>query len=444
MAVPRVSIIMPTRNRAHLLRRALASAREQTWTDLEIVVSDNGSTDGTADLVQALAEEDSRICYVRRPTPGSMIESWLFAVSHARGELWTFLADDDALAPTAVETAVTTMHRYEVPLVVWRYAFYYHPVWHEPQRRNHLLIQPFTGAVTTPAIADTLTRVFDQLVMVDWPQFSNSLLHRSIWSTMFDWLGKTLPCAAGDCYAGLALLLAAGRYAVIDQPLTLYGWWNGSFTAGLTQEVAACSRPEATASAAGTAATYPPLPGVPLSFPLTTNLFTSALLQAQRALSPRADSFAVNWVRYFIKTREEIAWLRAKGLAGPELEHAWQTALTGQPPAVQFSLLAGPGESTERRDGFNPSADCRSWYGTGWSLRSWRTRLRDFINRNPYWFHWETQCRPQLRLQRAVLLDGRRLGFGDILGAARYLQRLVVKGFSAAHRRGQACNGTVI
>jgi hypothetical protein len=435
---------MPTRNRAHFLRRALASAREQTWTDLEIVVSDNGSTDGTAEMVQALAEEDARIRYVRRPTPGSMIESWLFAVNHARGELWTFLADDDALVPTAVETAVTTMSQHVVPMVVWRYAFYYHPVWHEPQRRNHLLLQPFTGTVTTPAIADTLARVFDQLVMIDWPQFSNSLLHRSVWSTMFELLDHSLPCAAGDCYAGLALLLAAERYAVIDQPLTLYGWWNGSFTAGLTQEIAGCSRQEATASAAGKPSNHPPLPGVPLSFPLTTNLFTSALLQAQRALSPRADAFAVNWGRYFIKTREEIAWLRAKGLAGPELERTWQEALAQQPTAVQHSVRSAERETMERRDGPHSFADRSSRPGPDDSRLSWRTRLRDFINRHPFWFHWETRCRPQLRLQRAVLLDGRRLGFGDILGAARYLPRLIARGFTAAHRRGRACNGAVI
>lgn len=444
MSRPRVSIIMPTRNRAHLLRRALASAREQTWTDLEILVSDNGSTDGTAELVQAVAEEDVRVRYVRRPAAGSMIESWLFAVSHARGELWTFLSDDDALATTAVETAVAALSQHQVPLVVWRYAFYYHPTWHEPQRRNHLLLQPFTGAVTTPTLADTLTRVFDQLVMVDWPQFSNSLLHRSVWSEMFELLGHSLPCAAGDCYAGLALLLAAGRYAVIDQPLTLYGWWNGSFTAGLTQEIAACSRPEATASAAVNAPTHPPLPGVPLSFPLTTNLFTSALLQAQRALSPRADAFAVNWVRYFTKTREEIAWLKAKGLAGAELERAWQVALTQQPPAVQHALLPAARETTERYDRSHPAAERLTSLSPGGAPRSWRTRLRDFINRQPFWFHWETQCRPQLRLQRAVLLDGRRLGFGDILGAARYLPRLIARGYAAAHRRGQACTGAVI
>jgi len=418
MAQPRVSVVMPTRNRAHFLARAVASVQAQTWTDLEIIVSDNASTDATGRLAQTLAAEDARIRYVRRPTAGTMVESWSFALAHAQGELITFLSDDDAFAPTALATAVAAMDDLHVPLAVWRYAFYYHSTWSELSRRNHLLLQPFTGQVQGPPVAATLAKVFDRLEMVDWPQFSNALMHRNVWARMLEMLGDPFPCAAGDCYTGLGLLLAAQRYAVIDQPLTLYGWWGGSFTASLARQSVAELAAE-------------PLPGVPLPFPFTTNLFTSALRQAQRAVAPRADAFSVNWVRYFEKTREELRWLRSKGLAIDALEAAWQQALAQQPLQVQHHF-----QLAERHDGPHPAQRL--------APRGWRHRLRERINASPFLFHWETQLRPRLRLERALLLDGRRLGFADILGAARTLPRLIARGFSRAHRRGRACTGVVI
>ena len=64
MSEPTISVVMPTYNEAEYVERAVASIRAQTFSDFEIVVVDDGSTDGTVELVQAF--EDDRIRVVRR------------------------------------------------------------------------------------------------------------------------------------------------------------------------------------------------------------------------------------------------------------------------------------------------------------------------------------------------------------------------------------------
>jgi glycosyltransferase involved in cell wall biosynthesis len=97
-AAPSVSIGLPTFNRANLLDRAIRSALEQTWTDLELVISDNASTDATEDLCRSWAARDDRVIYRRRernlgPTANF---NGLFEEC-SRREFAMLLSDDDWL-----------------------------------------------------------------------------------------------------------------------------------------------------------------------------------------------------------------------------------------------------------------------------------------------------------------------------------------------------------
>ena len=61
-----VTIAIPTYNRARLLARSILSAQQQTYKNIEIIVSDNNSSDDTQFLCNSLAAKDSRIRYVRQ------------------------------------------------------------------------------------------------------------------------------------------------------------------------------------------------------------------------------------------------------------------------------------------------------------------------------------------------------------------------------------------
>ena len=98
-----VSIVIPTWNRAHTLGRAIESALAQSCPAAEIVVSDNASTDGTADLVADYSRRDHRIKYLRAEANTGPVNNWRRGIEAARGPLIKVLFSDDRLDPQFLE-----------------------------------------------------------------------------------------------------------------------------------------------------------------------------------------------------------------------------------------------------------------------------------------------------------------------------------------------------
>lgn len=99
MDSPKVSVIIPTYNRAHLIRLTLESVRRQTFRDYEIVVVDDGSTDGTGEVVAECAPEARYLWQENVGIP----EVLNVCVRESRGEYVAFLGSDDALLPGTLE-----------------------------------------------------------------------------------------------------------------------------------------------------------------------------------------------------------------------------------------------------------------------------------------------------------------------------------------------------
>jgi len=97
---PLVSILIPTYNRAQYLAEALESALAQTYTNLEIIVHDDASTDSTPQLLKNYS--DPRLRVIRTKKNHGMIGGWNYIVKKAHGEYLKFLASDDLLHPNCV------------------------------------------------------------------------------------------------------------------------------------------------------------------------------------------------------------------------------------------------------------------------------------------------------------------------------------------------------
>lgn len=94
---PKVSVIIPTFNRAELLRKALESVVAQEGGDFEIIVSDNCSADHTQQVVAEFAG-DPRIVYSRNESNIGMVRNWRRGIYEiARGEWFMLMSDDDFL-----------------------------------------------------------------------------------------------------------------------------------------------------------------------------------------------------------------------------------------------------------------------------------------------------------------------------------------------------------
>jgi len=85
-----------------MLERAVTSALSQDFGDLELIISDNASTDPTRELCESFAARDSRVRYLRQPRNRGLHENFKAALTAARGELFMWLCDDDWLDPSYV------------------------------------------------------------------------------------------------------------------------------------------------------------------------------------------------------------------------------------------------------------------------------------------------------------------------------------------------------
>ncbi len=98
--MPKVSIIIPTYNSSAFIERAVGSVLRQTFTDWELLIVDDGSTDDTVDLVTEFIKQDSRIKLFRTPqNSGGPALPKNIGIENARGEYVAFLDHDDEWLP---------------------------------------------------------------------------------------------------------------------------------------------------------------------------------------------------------------------------------------------------------------------------------------------------------------------------------------------------------
>lgn len=103
-SLPAVSIGMPVFNDEKYVRAAIESLLAQTFDDFELLISDNGSTDGTAAICQAYAEVDPRVRYVCQPENRGQAGNFNYLLQTARCEFFIWAASDDVWDPTFIET----------------------------------------------------------------------------------------------------------------------------------------------------------------------------------------------------------------------------------------------------------------------------------------------------------------------------------------------------
>ncbi len=104
--MPKISVIIPTYNRKVLLREAVESVQRQTWKDLEILVIDDGSTDGTEQEISAV--DDGRLRYFWKKN-GGVSSARNLGLREAKGEYIAFLDSDDLYVPDYLETMVSLL-----------------------------------------------------------------------------------------------------------------------------------------------------------------------------------------------------------------------------------------------------------------------------------------------------------------------------------------------
>jgi glycosyltransferase involved in cell wall biosynthesis len=103
---PLVSVLVPVFNRQDLVVPCIESALAQTFDDLEVIVVDNRSTDGTWEAIQRCQRADSRVRGFRNDTNVGPVRNWQRCLDEARAPIAKLLFSDDLITPTFLEASV--------------------------------------------------------------------------------------------------------------------------------------------------------------------------------------------------------------------------------------------------------------------------------------------------------------------------------------------------
>jgi glycosyltransferase involved in cell wall biosynthesis len=204
-AQPLVTIGLPVYNGGKYLAESVDSLLGQTYRRLELVISDNASTDSTRELCEGFAAQDSRVRYSRREQNIGGVRNHSHVVGEARGELFMWASADDRWEPTYVERCVEVL--LSDPTVVLAYA------------RNATMDEHGTSTGVYPAgfalDTDDVVDRFRQLTQTDNPiePFYGVMRVAA--------LRRTTPLALHPGFDRfvLAELGLLGRFRQVDEPL---------------------------------------------------------------------------------------------------------------------------------------------------------------------------------------------------------------------------------
>lgn len=117
MKIPTISIILPAYNAQNTLEKAIASVQGQTFTDWELLVVNDGSTDNTRSLAERYAGQDARIRVITQPN-GGRSAARNTGLAHARGEYMAFLDADDMFLPNTLQDLYDAAQQEACDLVI--------------------------------------------------------------------------------------------------------------------------------------------------------------------------------------------------------------------------------------------------------------------------------------------------------------------------------------
>ena len=108
-----ISIIIPAYNVERYIARSIECCLKQTYSDIEVVVINDGSTDSTSDIVKSLSTKDSRIILVEKAN-GGLVSARKEALQHVSGDFVFFLDADDVIDENTIESLAQYTKDYDV------------------------------------------------------------------------------------------------------------------------------------------------------------------------------------------------------------------------------------------------------------------------------------------------------------------------------------------
>ena len=217
MGNPMVSIIVPVYNGEKSIERCLRSIQNQSYTNIEVIVVNDGSTDHTEKVIKKYVEEDARFHYIKKDNTG-VSDSRNIGMASAKGEYFQFVDGDDWLVKRATEEFVRTAQLYDCDMVI---SDFYRVYGRKIMVKGHIDMGP---VITRTKFAEYMMKAPANFYYgVLWNKFFKADIIRKfslVCDTDLDW--------CEDFRFNLEYLQYVGNVGVIDRPLYYYVKTKGS------------------------------------------------------------------------------------------------------------------------------------------------------------------------------------------------------------------------
>ena len=225
-----ISVIVPVYNVEPYLEEAIESVLNQTYTDLEIILVDDGSTDGSGKMCDRYEEKDSRIKVIHQENRG-LSAARNVGIDICKGELIAFLDSDDAFCEDMLQKMSDAMLKSGADIVECNYALYREIHHMDPQKigEKKKYISPGVDRTGLYTKRDALLMEMDSKIATNiW----NKLYNRKIWNSIRFREGQNYE----DIDIILPLLGEAESVYILDESLVMHRVRRGSITTSYTLE----------------------------------------------------------------------------------------------------------------------------------------------------------------------------------------------------------------
>lgn len=221
---PKLTIIVPTRERADTLKHTIESLVAQDYSNLEILISDNFSQDCTKEIVDSFS--DTRIRYINTGKRVSMSDNWEFALNYASGEFITYIGDDDGFMLGSVSKIMNLIMEKNVDAVAWQKIEYCWPNYIQENMRNWFSIKRFDNSLELIKSDKKLKKVMKfHESYTKLPCLYNSVVNASKIKELkgLSKTGSFFNSISPDVFSGIVLSKVIDRYIFSQYPFSING-----------------------------------------------------------------------------------------------------------------------------------------------------------------------------------------------------------------------------
>ena len=212
-----ISIIVPVYNVKDYVVRCLDSINCQTYKEFEVIVVDDGSNDGSEQIVEDYCKGKSHFTVFHKPN-GGLMSAWKYGLEKANGDYIGFVDSDDYVEPTMYEELVSAVFKYDAEIVLCNHYYVNENCGAKVVHRN-----PIKEGLYIGEKLDIIKRKSLPLIGQDYisPSRCNKLINKNLLESCLKYTDSRIS-SAEDVNTIVPCILKCERFYYVDKPLYYY------------------------------------------------------------------------------------------------------------------------------------------------------------------------------------------------------------------------------